>query len=376
MKKLLVVLLAFPLLTLSGCSKKNDTNSKLIISEVVEGTGDNRAVELYNRSQGTINLNDYSLEIQLKNSSKIVALNGNLKPNETFVVAYSDASEEILNKSNLVSDNLTFIGSQPILLKKGSKIVDILGIKDTNINYGADISLVRKKEFLIGRKEFVEYDWIRYNCDNINYLGTIEPSISNEELLLGPKLTDLDYSRPFYIEQENGSFLGGGGVMEVTVSSYVDGDTTCFNYDPTIISKIGVEQGTKLRYQNIDTPECYYGNIQEFGLVAKDYTNFRLSNALHIQVQSVLNGSLTETFDRMLGWVWVDDELLNFHIVLMGYSNSAFAANDEMRYKDVSYSNFIHNAQLYAQLKNRGIHGEKDPYWDYDAGHVKDEYNK
>ena len=47
-----------------------------------------------------------------------------------------------------------------------------------------------------------------------------------------------------------------------------------------------------------------------------------------------------------------------------------------MRYKDVSYSNFIYNAQLYAQLKNRGIHGEKDPYWDYDAGHVKDEYNK
>ena len=33
MKKLLVVLLAFPLLTLSGCSKKNDTNSKLIISD-------------------------------------------------------------------------------------------------------------------------------------------------------------------------------------------------------------------------------------------------------------------------------------------------------------------------------------------------------
>ena len=65
----------------------------------------------------------------MKNSSKIVALNGNLKPNETFVVAYSGASEEILNKSNLVSDNLTFIGSQPILLKKGSKIVDILGIK-------------------------------------------------------------------------------------------------------------------------------------------------------------------------------------------------------------------------------------------------------
>ena len=93
MKKLLVVLLAFPLLTLSGCSKKNDTNSKLIISEVVEGTGDNRAVELYNRSQGTINLNDYSLEIQLKNSSKIVALNGNLKPNETFVVAYSGAKK-------------------------------------------------------------------------------------------------------------------------------------------------------------------------------------------------------------------------------------------------------------------------------------------
>ena len=161
--------------------------------------------------------------------------------------------------------------------------------------------------------------------------------------------------------------------MDVTVKSYVDGDTTCFYYDEEIISVLGIAQGTKMRYQNINTPESYVGNIQKFGLKAKEYTKSRLSSALDIKVQSLLNGILTETFDRMLGWVWIDGELLNNTIVKMGYSNLAFDTIDEMMYKDVSYSNFLYNSELYAKKYGKGIHGEIDPYWDYDNNRVKDD---
>ena len=156
------------------------------------------------------------------------------------------------------------------------------------------------------------------------------------------------------------------------IKYYTDGDTTGFLYDSKIISELGIKQGCKLRYQNIDTPESYEGNVQEFGLVAKAYTKSRLEDAFIIQVQSVVNGPITETFDRMLGWVWIDGELLNHSIVKCGYSDVSFSTNDQMLYKDISYPNYLYNAQLYAIKNKLGKHGEKDPYWDYENNCVKE----
>lgn len=374
MKKVMSLLfVTFSCLLLNSCEYKNETNSSLIISEVVEGSGNNRAVELYNISNEEISLDKYSLEIQLLSKIETVVLSGNIKPNETFVIAFDGANDELKSKANLISDSLKFNGTQPILLKKGKKILDIVGVYENQVDYCKDISLVRKKEYLSPRKNFDEYDWIRYSTDNYKYLGTINPSVTNSELLEGPKLTEEYLNAPYYIEQPNGTFLGGGGVMDVKVKSYIDGDTTSFYYDEEILKVIGVQQGVKLRYQNIDTPESYVGNIQEFGLKAKEYTKSRLSSAFEIQIQSVLNGNLTETFDRMLGWVWIDGELLNHSIVKMGYSDVAFDNGNHMYYKDISYSSYLYNAQLYAIKMKKGKHGEKDPYWDYENNRVKDD---
>ena len=367
-----LVLTILSCFTLTNCNNDNDTKSKLIITEVIEGSDDNKAVELYNISDESIDLSKYTLEIQRKSSLVSIPLNSTLKPKETFVIAYDKSCEDILNKSDMITDKLNFIGSQPIILKKGNKQVDIIGILDNQADYYKDITLARKKEFLVGRKNFDEYDWIRYNCDNFKYLSQIDVSITNAELLQGPKLESHYLQAPFYKITSDGSFVGGGGVMDVKVKYYTDGDTTGFIYDSKIISELGIKQGSKLRYQNIDTPESYEGNVQEFGLVAKAYTKSRLEDAFIIQVQSVVNGPRTETFDRMLGWVWIDGELLNHSIVKCGYSDVSFSTDDQMLYKDISYPNYLYDAQLYA-IKNRlGRHGEKDPYWDYENNCVKE----
>ena len=375
MKKVLKGLILTVLcLGVSSCSnKENITKTDIIFSEIVEGSSENRALELYNKSDKDVDLSKYSIDIQLMAGIKTINLEGILPSKTTYVISYTNSNEDLKNKSDLVTEHLMFNGSQPLQLKKGNKVVDVLGTFDTVYDFNKNITLTRKVEFLEGRKTFDEYDWIRYNLDNYKYLGTIEPSLTNEELLDGPKLTEEDFNRPYYIQQENGTYLGGGGVMDVTVKSYVDGDTTCFYYDENIINVLGIAQGTKLRYQNINTPESYVGNIQKFGLKAKEYTNSILSSASEIKVQSLLNGILTETFDRMLGWVWVDGELLNNKIVKMGYSNLAFDTVDEMMYKDVSYSNFLYNAEVYAKKNEKGIHGEIDPYWDYDNNCVKED---
>ena len=373
MKKVLKsIFAALVCLSVTSCSQSNEKSS-LIFSEIIEGSSNNRAVEIYNISDKDVDLSEYKIDIQLNSGTKTVTLEGTLKSKETYVVVYDKSTDDLKEKADLVTADLMFIGSQPLELKHNDKTIDVLGSLEGQFDFCKDTTLVRKVEFLEPRSTFDEYDWIRYNLDNYKYLGTIETSITNQELLDGPKLTEEDLNRPYYVQQENGTFLGGGGVMNVTVKSYVDGDTTCFYYDEEIINAIGVSQGTKLRYQNINTPESYVGNIQKFGLKAKEYTNSRLSSAVDIKVQSLLNGILTETYDRMIGWVWIDGELLNNTIVRMGYSNLAFDSVDEMMYKDVSYSNFLYNSELYARRNNKGIHGEIDPYWDYENNKVKDD---
>lgn len=360
-------------LSLISCDKGNDTKTPLIISEIVEGKMNNRALELYNISDKIVDLSKYQIEIDLYNSSKVISLSGQLNKNETYVIAYTNASEELKASADFITSDLMFNGTQVIKLKKKNKIVDIIGMEDYQINYYTDISLVRKSEFLIGRNTFEEYDWIRYNCDNYNYIGSIETSITNEELLAGPVLTEEFLNAPYFKKASNDDFVGAGGVMEVSVSSYVDGDTTVFKCDPTINSAMGLNSTMRVRYQNIDTPESYKGNVQEFGLVAKEYTLSKLAFADKIVMQSILDGPITETFDRMLAWVWVDGTLLNHEIVKAGYSELAFSSVDTMLYKDVSYSNFLYDAQLYAKKNKKGKFGEIDPYWDYDLGQVKDD---
>lgn len=375
MKKFYNILLSlFCCISFSSCNDNqlNDTNSNIIISEIVEGNSFDRALELYNLSNKEVDLSKYSLEIHLKNSTTTISLNETILPNDTFLIVNDQACQELLDKADLITSNLNFNGSQPILLKKGNKQVDIVGVLENQIDYYKDTTLARKKEFLIGRKSFDEYDWIRYNTGNFKYLKTIDVSITNQELLNGPRLTNEYFSLPFYKKDSYGNFIGGGGVMDVDLISNIDGDTSTFRYDTSIISVLGIQQGCKLRYQNIDTPESYSGNVQEFGLMAKAYTKKRLEDAFEIQVQSVLDGAITETFGRMLGWVWIDGELLNHSIVKMGYSNLNFSTNDMMLYKDVSYTSFLYDAQIYATKNKLGIHGEIDPYWDYDNNRVKD----
>lgn len=354
----------------SGTSSTNNSatvdisENQLIISEYVEGTA-TYAVELYNFSDTEADLSNYDFYVY--NSSavtpwKIVELTGKLGPKETYVIVGENSMDDNLKeKADLLTPELMFNGNQALAIIYKNNPVDIMGYPGYSLPYAKDVVLVRKMNHTTPRLEYDEYDWIRYEMDDYQYLGTFEASITEEELLEGPKLTEEFINAPFFKEGSNNS-VGGGGIAKVRVSSYVDGDTTCFYYP----EELGIEQGLKVRYQNINTPESYKGGIQPWGMPAKDYTKTQLSRASEIYVQSVKEGSIYETYDRLLGWVWIDGELLNFKIVKEGYSEVRFGSVNTMSYKGVTYTNFLYNAQLYAKRNGLKIHGEKDPTWDYE----------
>ena len=91
---------------------------------------------------------------------------------------------------------------------------------------------------------------------------------------------------------------------EVTVKSFIDGDTTHF-YVPTSISSTGV---LKARYLGINTPEST-GQIEPYGKKAAAFTKEKLSGASSIYIESD-NGTwnLDSTGARHLVWVWYKPE--------------------------------------------------------------------
>jgi endonuclease YncB( thermonuclease family) len=174
--------------------------------------------------------------------------------------------------------------------------------------------------------------------------------------------------------------MGSGGAVEVSLYRNVDGDTSFFIFpdeldiatfvNPDNIIYTNGKPSTKVRYQDINTPETYAGGIEEWGWPAKLYTAKVQSEADKIYVQSVLGDSLLCTYGRIMGYVFANkgDESIcvNFMIIKQGYSRVAINTTMDLKYKDVPYYGYLNNAMIYAQRNGLGLHGDAlDPYWDY-----------
>ena len=148
---------------------------------------------------------------------------------------------------------------------------------------------------------------------------------------------------------------------EVTVKTYVDGDTTHFNVPESFL-----ETGLlKARYLGINTPEST-GKIEEYGKTASNFTKSKLSSAVSIYIESddsELNAD--STGGRYLVWVWYktsqdeDYRNLNIEILQNGLAIASNSANN--RYGETCVA-AINQAKAF---KMNIYSGEKDPNFYY-----------
>ena len=109
----------------------------LFISEYIEGTSFNKAIELYNGTGTSVNLSEYTLEhysngatttnftMKLSSDPSATLANG-----ETFVISRSDADAAIVAKANLLDAGKTVInfnGDDAVVLKHNGTIIDVIG---------------------------------------------------------------------------------------------------------------------------------------------------------------------------------------------------------------------------------------------------------
>lgn len=149
--------------------------------------------------------------------------------------------------------------------------------------------------------------------------------------------------------------------QEVTVKTFVDGDTTHFNV-PAGVAENGV---LKARYLAINTPEST-GKIEEYGKAASRYTKEQLSKATSIIIESdTSTWNLDSTGGRYLVWVWYktkdgeDYRNLNVEILQNGLAIANSSANN--RYGTTCVA-------AIAQAKKQKLNlysGQKDPDFYY-----------
>ncbi len=148
---------------------------------------------------------------------------------------------------------------------------------------------------------------------------------------------------------------------EVTVKTYVDGDTVHFNVDEQIM-ETGV---LKARFLAINTPECT-GKIEEYGKKAAAFTREKLSQAESIIVESDNSTwNVDSTGGRYLVWVWyklpgaADYRNLNLEILQNGLCKGNSTANNR-------YGSICKSALSQAINLKLNVHsGQKDPDFYY-----------
>lgn len=323
-----IIFLAEPLIT-----AKHD----LLISKYVEGSMYNRAVELYNHTDHVVDLSEYRLVIYNDGSEEAtikIQLVGNLSPKSTYVLSYTQSYEETRLKADFVTNELDFNGNDAIAIEYyNGQTIDVLG----NIGWGlfitSDMTLVRKQMITKPSATFSIADWDKYAKDYTDVLGT-HPVTYPTTFSFDPSYLDQPFSVP-------------GGVDQVSFISNNDGDTAQFTP--------GFVGSERLRFIGVDTPETGSGIV---AVRATQYTYNALKNAKTVYIQYDPSSGSTDTYGRRLGLIWYDGKLLNYELVLNGYSQNNYSdSRGLLVFNGISLEVWMANAEAYAKANRLGVWG-------------------
>lgn len=102
----------------------------VFISEYIEGSSNNKAIELFNPTAASIDLADYVLEYYFNGSATAgyrITLSGSIAPQSTYVIANSSAVADVLNAAQLVVGGSWYNGDDAIVLKRADTVIDSFG---------------------------------------------------------------------------------------------------------------------------------------------------------------------------------------------------------------------------------------------------------
>lgn len=140
---------------------------------------------------------------------------------------------------------------------------------------------------------------------------------------------------------------------KIIFDSCVDGDT--------IKAKIDGEIST-IRFLAIDTPETVHPKkkAEPYGKEASEYTCSKVKSAKKLEIEYDPGSNKLDKYKRTLGWIYVDDSLLQKELIEHGYAKVAYI------YGDYLYTNELKHIEENAKEKKIGLWGKTNTTVDTD----------
>ncbi|WP_394212510.1 ExeM/NucH family extracellular endonuclease [Enterovibrio calviensis] len=154
-------------------------SADVLITEYVEGSSNNKAIEISNLGTSSVALDNWVLKLAFNSNetfSSTIALSGSLAAGESVVVGNSNASAGVTDVSQITSGSLSFNGNDVVaLVDDNDNVVDSLGELALGSTYAANTTL-RRKEGSTGRTDVtVAFDpaveWQSFAQDTFDGLG-------------------------------------------------------------------------------------------------------------------------------------------------------------------------------------------------------------
>ncbi len=198
----------------------------LIISEYIEGSSNNKALEIYNGTGATVNLADYALQLFSNGAtspSHNINLSGSLSHGDVYVMAHSSAHADILAVADYLNAYaISFNGNDALAIynTNTSQYVDIFGVigDDPGTAWTAeaaystmDRTLLRKPEIHsgiiqnpggTGASAFstLATEWNMYDTDTFTDLGEHSISRSSISYVAGYRNLDVGNVNSFVVQ--------------------------------------------------------------------------------------------------------------------------------------------------------------------------------
>jgi len=160
---------------------------ELFFSEYIEGSGNNKVLEIANFSGVTVNLSTYTMKLSSNGNANWTATysfpNGaEIANGDVYVVA--QGSSTLCNSEEDAQNNAitAFNGNDAIGLFKNDVLIDILGTLGDNSVYAENVTLIRKPTVAGPNTIYTPSEWTIFPQDNCDDLGQHTLTLSIEDV--------------------------------------------------------------------------------------------------------------------------------------------------------------------------------------------------
>ncbi|KQW98824.1 endonuclease [Flavobacterium sp. Root420] len=199
-------------------SSGTGTATDLLFSEYIEGSSNNKALEIANNTGSSVSLSAYTIKKQTNGAgswSTGLALSGTLTTGSKFVIVNSSISSSCFSTSSAnistSGTELMFNGNDALGLFKNGILIDIIGtFNGGTANFAIDVTLRRKSTVTSPSTTFnLSSQWDSYTTDTCNNLASKMAQPVEEE-----EIVQLSDEIVLYPNPSDGNFYVGFSTLD------------------------------------------------------------------------------------------------------------------------------------------------------------------